>query len=192
MAMTNALNYFFNQWFSELYIHHMLEQTISSPQFIHYPSDPRQLESFTLNKKPLYPITTQEQLTLISAFFGFSKSKLGDIFGVSRQCIYNWLNDSDDPDDKHYEKIKRLTDIAFEIDPEPSQRIFHVYENDIIDGYDKSLLDYLRDDDFDKDTVLKLSRTLCEMSKERWKRIDAMPKAKHWQNDPSTYVSDID
>ena len=178
MAMTNALNYFFNQWFSELYIHYMLEQTISSPKIIHYPSYLRQLESFTPKRKPHYPITTQEQLTLISALFSFSKSKLGDIFGVSRQCIYNWFN-NDVPDEKHYEKIKRLTDIAFEIDPEPSQQIFHVYTKDIINGYHKSLFDYLLDDDFNYNTVLKLSKTLYEMSKERWKRIDAMPKAKY-------------
>ena len=189
--MTNALNYFFNQYLSELYIHYMLEQSISSPKIIHYTSYLRQLESFTPKRKPLYPITTQEQLTLISVFFGFSKSRLRDIFGVSRQCIYNWFYNTDEPDNNHYEKIKRLADIAYEIDPEPSQQIFHVYENDIIDGYEKSLFDYLRDDDFDKDIVFKLSRTLYEMSKERWKRIDAIPKAKHRQNDTSTLISDF-
>ena len=135
-------------------------------------------------EKPNRLVTTREQLMLISAFFGFSKSKLGEIFGVSRQCIYDWL-DGTEPVNDHYRKIKRLADVAFEVDPQPSQPIFHVYANEAREGYDKSLFDYLLDDDFDTDTVVKLSRTLYEMSKERWKRIDAMPKAKYGQNDPT-------
>jgi len=141
-------------------------------------SDLLQSKSITSKRKPPYPTNTQEQLTLITAFFGFSKTMLGEIFGVSRQCIYNWFNNND-INEKYCEKIKGLADIVFDIDPEPSQQIFHVYINDIIEGYDKSLFDYLCDDDFDKNIVLKLSRTLYELSKERWKRIDTIPKAKH-------------
>jgi len=132
-------------------------------------------------KKPRYPITAREQLMLIAAFFGFSKLKLGEILGVTRQSIYNWFDDAE-PVNEHYEKIKRLADVAFEVDPQPSQPIFHVYADEVIKGYAMSLFDYLLDDGFDKDTVLRLSRTLYEMSKERWERIDAMPKAKHGKN----------
>jgi hypothetical protein len=119
---------------------------------------------------------------LISAFFGFSKSKLGIIFNVSRQSIYNWFNNAEVAGE-HYDKIKRLADVAFEIDPKPSQQIFHIYANDAMEGYKKSLFDYLCDNDFDHDTIVKLSKTVYEMSKERWKRIDAMPKAQYSQND---------
>ena len=133
-------------------------------------------------KKINHPITTKEQLLLIFAFFGFSKSKLGEIFGVTRQSIYNWFN-GDEVADNHYEKIKRLAGIVSDIEPEPAQQIFHVYANEVMEGYDKSLFNYLLDDDFDRETVLRLSKTVYRMSKERWKRIDAMPKAKYYQND---------
>ena len=142
------------------------------------------LPSAYAKKKPERPITSREQLMLISTFFGFPKSKLGEIFGVTRQSIYNWF-DGAEPDNEHYKKIKRLADVAFKVEPQPSQPIFHIYTNEVINGYDKSLFDYLLDDDFDKNVVTRLSRTLYKMSKERWKRIDAMPKAKYGQNDQS-------
>jgi len=118
------------------------------------------------------------QLMLISAFFGFSKSRLGELFGVIRQSIYNWF-DNIEPDNEHYEKIQRLADVVLEVDPAPSQPIFHVYVNSIMEGYSKSFFDYLLEDEFNKDTVVRLSKTIYEMSKERWERIDATPKAKY-------------
>ena len=186
--MTNALNYVVEKRISELFLYQMLKQTVSSPTSIHglhYLNDLKEsLVSVRLKEEADYPITTRERLMLISAFFGFSKSKLGLIFDVSRQAIYDWFNDVE-PVHEHYEKIKHLADVALEVDPKPSQQIFHVYANEVREGYEKSLFDYLLDDDFDKETVVKLSRTLYEMSKERWERIDAMPKAKYGQNDPT-------
>jgi len=182
MAMTNALNYGVEKRIPELFLYQMLKQTVSSPESIHNLLNVWHIKEYLLSAqakvKPRPPLTTREQLMLISAFFGFSKSKFGEIFGVSRQCIYNWFNDAE-PVNEHYEKIKRLADIAFEVDPEPSQQIFHVYANDVMEGYNKSLIGYLLGDDFDKDTVVKLSKTIYEMSKERWKRINSIAKAKY-------------
>jgi len=194
MAMTNALNYVVEKYISELFLYQMQKQTVSSPAFVNgliYLHDLKEhLASVQPREKVAPPITTREQLMLISAFFGFSKSKLGLIFDVSRQAIYDWYNNVE-PVQDHYEKIKRLADVAFEVDPKPSQQIFHVYANEVREGYERSLFDYLRDDDFDKDTVVRLSRTLYEMSKERWERIDAMPKAKYGQNDPTILENNL-
>ena len=177
MGMTNASMYRFEGLFPEQFLYQNPKQTVSGPGVVFIPQDfGRFLPTHIKKKQPPPPVTTREQLMLISAFFGFSKSKLGEIFGVSRQSIYNWFDNSEVAVE-HYEKIKRLADIAFEVDPQPSQQIFHVYANTMMDGYDKSLFDYLRDNDFDKDKVIKLSKTVYEMSRERWKRIDAMPKA---------------
>ena len=188
MAMTNALNYVVEKCISELFLYQMQKQTVSSPAFVnglyHLNNLEEPIASVKLKEKEDYPITTRERLMLISTFFGFSKSKLGAIFDVSRQAVYDWFNNIE-PVHEHYVKIKRLADVAFEVDPKPSQQIFHIYANEVREGYEKSLFDYLLDDDFNKDTVVKLSRTLYEMSKERWERIDAMPKAKYGQNDPT-------
>jgi transcriptional regulator with XRE-family HTH domain len=184
MAMTNALNYGVEK-IPEIFLYQMIKQTVSSPGFINEAAhlsllirNQLALNSPLPSKKHNDFITTRERLMLISAFFGFSKSRLGEIFGVTRQSIYNWF-DNIEPDIEHYEKIQRLADVVLEVDPAPSQSIFHVYLKDIIKGYSKSLFDYLLDDDFNKDTVIRLSKTLYEMSKERWKRIDAIPKAKY-------------
>jgi hypothetical protein len=122
------------------------------------------LEIVLVEEKPVRPITSQERLVLISAFFGFSRSNLSEIFGVTRQVLHNWFN-GEETEQKHYEKIKLLADIAFEIAPNPSHRISQVYINKIIPGYDKSLLEYLLDDSFNKETVINLSRKIYEMSK---------------------------
>jgi hypothetical protein len=196
MAMTYAQNYGKEKFSSELLFLHMTKQAVSSPGIISYLYD-KAVPSYLfirnqsnlqfsptvhVGKKSSSLITTREQLMLISSFFGFSKSKLGEIFGVTRQSVHNWFNNSEIANE-HYKKIKRLTDVVCKVDPEPSQQIFHIYINDVINGYDKSLFDYLLDDDFDNGTVIELSKTLYEMSKERWKRIDVMPKAKYGSNE---------
>jgi len=189
MAMTNAQNYGVEKIIPEMFLYQMIKQTVSSPRLIttlyHEAAhlsllirNQQALKSLPIIKKPNNFITTREQLMLISAFFGFSKSRLGEIFGVTRQSIYNWF-DNIEPDNEHYKKIHRLVDVVLEVDPAPSQPIFHVYANSIMEGYSKSLFDYLLDDDFNKDTVVRLSKTIYEMSKERWERIDATPKAKY-------------
>jgi len=191
MAMTNALcngtDELFNPFMSLL----ILKNTVSSPirlKDLHVkisrsnlPSPPGQdiwyIISDPVIAKPKLP-NTKDQLMLISAFFGFPKSKLGEIFHVTRQSIYNWF-DNAEISSENYQKIKRLADVVLEVDPEPSQQIFHIYADEVIEGYDKSLFEYLLDDNFDKYAVVELSKTIYALSKERWQRIDAMPKAKY-------------
>jgi DNA-binding XRE family transcriptional regulator len=189
MAITYTKNNSNGINLSYLFFYQFLKQAVSSPGFLtklydettHSSSHcPNQETSYSLQltKKPNSFITTQEQLMLITAFFGFSKSKLAEIFGVTRQSIYNWFND-DEPVNEHWKKIKRLADVVSEVTIEPSQPIFHIYANEIMEGYAKSLFNYLLDDNFDKETVVRLSKTIYEMSKERWERIDAISRAKY-------------
>jgi len=138
----------------------------------------KDLSKYRRDESSKHPVTVSEQLKLITALYGFSKSELGKIFGVTRQSIYNWYN-NDEPDPKHLKKIKCLADMVFNVDPQPSQEIFHVYANETIEGYDKSLFNYLLDDVLEKEKIEKLSSILYEMSKERWRRIDAMPKPRY-------------
>ena len=179
--MTNTISYGLENRIPTLFLYQIVKQTVSSPisfyQLVHNLFTPEQLSSVHVIKKSNNFITPREQLLLISAFFGFSKSKLGEIFGVSRQSIHSWFNNAEVASE-NYEKIKRLADIVIEVDPNPSQQIFHVYANDVIEGYNKSLFEYILDDDSERESVIKLAKTIYEMSRERWKRISAMPKAK--------------
>jgi len=185
MAMTSLYAYGSKNRTSELFFFQLLKQTASSTWTVPNLQDIWYLQPHLCEEKPSPPLTTREQLMLISSFFGFSKSKLGEIFGVSRQSIYNWF-DNANIDTQHYEKISRLAEVAYEVDPKPSQNIFHIYINNIIEGYEKSLFDYILENDFDKNTVVKLSKKIYEMSKERWKRIDVIhAKTKYGQDDPS-------
>ena len=192
MAMTNALNSgtdeLFNPFMSPLIVKNIVSSPIflpnlyvkisrsnissSSGQFIWFIIPDRVIE------KPKFPNTPRDQLKLISAFFNFPKAKLGDIFGVTRQSIYDWF-DNKNISSENYQKIKRLADVVFEVDPEPSQQVFHIYANEVLEGYEKSLFEYLIDDDFDKNKIVELSKTIYGMSKDRWQRIDSTPKAKY-------------
>ena len=193
MAMTYSLNYGNEKSLSELFIYQMFNDTVSSPRSLHFFIERKNkiyplikpwqdLSSIHVIKKPIYPITTRDQLMLITAFFGFSKSKLGELLGVSRQCIYDWFNNADITIENS-RKIKFLTDIAFEVASKPSQQIFHIYANDVISGYDKSLINYLLNGDTEKEKIVALARTIYEMSIERWKRIEAIPKAQYRKRD---------
>jgi len=205
MEMTNAFNKSVMNYFKNILLYQMLSRNASGYGHISNSSNEtlllykaeyrkqnaqspltedagvgrnKDLSEYRRDEPPKYPVAIPEQLKLITSFYGFSKSKLGEIFGVTRQSIYNWFN-NEEPDFKHYKKIKCLTGIVFNIDPIPSQEIFHVYIYDVIEGYDKSLFNYLLDDVIEKEKIEKLSSILYEMSKERWRRIDAMPKPRY-------------
>ena len=180
--MTNAINYRMERRIPEIFLYQIARQYVSSPIFIHQLVHdlftPEHLASIHITKKPISVLTPREQLLLISTFFNFPKSKLGKIFDVTRQSIYDWF-DNKNISSENYQKIKRLSDVVLEVDPEPSQQIFHIYANEVLEGYDKSLFEYLLDDDFDKNKIVELSKTIYEMSKERWRRIDKIPEAKY-------------
>ncbi|GHV10284.1 hypothetical protein FACS189485_23310 [Spirochaetia bacterium] len=123
-------------------------------------------------------MTAKEQLDLIYSFFGFSCTDLSKILHVSRPAIYAWI-DATEPKIENAERIKYLAQLAFDIAPEPYCPMFYIFVNRPVEHNEKSLLEYLIDDNQSREFISALAKTVYQMSVERRKRIEDVPKAKH-------------
>jgi transcriptional regulator with XRE-family HTH domain len=186
MAMTNAQAYGSGKALPEFIFYQMLRQTISTTGLVLEPSP----EPPVSEQKKTIPILPRDQLLLIIGFFGFSNTEISRICGVSRPTVYAWI-DGKEPKTENLNKIKNLAQIAFDIAPEPACPLFHHYSEEPIQGYEKSLVDYLIEDTQDRDFIVRLASTIYQMSKERRERIAAIPKAKYG-DDPSILEYNLD
>lgn len=59
----------------------------------------------------LPPAPFVEMMELVKAGFGRTMSRLPEVFGVSRQSLYNWLG-GETPREQHQEKIRQLAQAA--------------------------------------------------------------------------------
>jgi hypothetical protein len=143
-----------------------------------------------IEKEKLFPVSAKEQLDLIYSFFGFSCTDLSKILHVSRPTIYAWIDETE-PKIENAEKLRYLAQIAFDIAPEPFCPMFYIFVNRPVEHNEKSLLEYLTDDTQPREFIVALASTIYQMSVDRRKRIEDIPKAKHGGKS-GTYDSFLD
>ncbi|WP_375791161.1 hypothetical protein ACE102_07365 [Bradyrhizobium sp. vgs-9] len=61
--------------------------------------------------QPVGPAPYAELMQVIKAGFGRTMTRLPEVFGVSRQTLYNWLN-GETPKPAHQEKLRQLAEAA--------------------------------------------------------------------------------
>lgn len=108
--------------------------------------------------------TTAEDLAQIRAIFKPAVSELANIFGVSRQAIYNWLG-GEEPISLHTNKIRDLASAADVIAAEGIPITSHVLKRKITDG--KSLFEIVRDGSSAKEGAQLLVRILRREQEQR-------------------------
>jgi len=120
-----------------------------------------------------------EQVRLILSFYGFSKTELAQIIGISRPALYAWIDGTSEPERENHDKLSALAQLAHDMRADPSFTLFHGYINRPIPGYDKSLLEYLSGTLDDMDFLSALVKNISRMTVERKERLDTMPKARY-------------
>lgn len=135
---------------------------------------------------PVYiTMSPTEQVRLILSFYGFTKTELAQIIGISRPALYAWIDGTSEPDNENHDKLSALAQLAHDMRADPSFTLFHGFVNRPIPGYGKSLLEYLSGTLEDMVFLSTLVRKLSHMTVERRERLGAMPKA-HYSVDTST------
>lgn len=110
--------------------------------------------------------TTADNLIKIRNVFKPAVSDLANMFGVSRQAIYNWLS-GEEPIDVHAEKIKDLASAA-ELAIQSGVAINgHVLKRKIVNG--KSLFELVQSGESAKDSMLELLKILKRETEQRKK-----------------------
>lgn len=115
--------------------------------------------------------TVAEDLNRVRTVFKPAVSDLANIFGVSRQAIYNWLS-GEEPVAMHAEKIRDLASAADLVKTEGVTITGQILKRKITNG--KSLFELVQDGESAKDNVtilLKLLRRESEQKKQMEQRL---------------------
>jgi len=129
--------------------------------------------------EPVYfSMPPAEQVRLILSFYGFTKSELARLIGISRPALYAWIDGTSEPDTGNLDKLSALAQLARDTCPDRSFTLFHGYVDRPIPGYDKSLLEYFSGMIDDRAFLIVLVKKIALMTVERRERLDVMPKAR--------------
>jgi transcriptional regulator with XRE-family HTH domain len=118
-------------------------------------------------------LLASEQVKFVLAFYGFSKSDLARIIGITRPALYAWLDGKSEPGVENIKMLLPLVRIASGIDSRPLRPLFHGYVERILDGNTRSLLDMLTGEALDWQAIARLTHQIFGLSRERDMRIEA-------------------
>ena len=69
-------------------------------------------------------LSSADQIGLIVHTLGFSKRQLAELFGVSRQAIYDWLKGGN-VNDKNAQTLSRLAGLLAKVTGDPRRSLYH-------------------------------------------------------------------
>ena len=98
-------------------------------------------------------VSTTEQALLIVHTLGFSKRQLAEVFGVSRQAIYDWIKGGN-VSEENAERLSRLARLVAEISADSRRPLHHRFTTRPLAEGEPSLLDLLSAASWDEDRIL--------------------------------------
>ena len=116
-----------------------------------------------------YDMSTADQISLVVHTLGFSKRHLGELFGVSRQAVYDWLK-GETVSYKNASKLSEIARMLVSITTETRRPLYHRFTTEQISADDPSILDLLREKSLDTDRISRLLRKAREMTTQRQER----------------------
>lgn len=123
----------------------------------------------SVGEKSQEPMPTDEQIALVVHTLGFGKRQLAEIFGVSRQAIYDWLRGGN-VRDENADRLEKLARLVVDASGDTRRPLFHRFTTRPLAEGEDSLLDLLRADRWDEDRILdqlRRARTLTTQRQDR-------------------------
>ena len=111
-------------------------------------------------------LPTTHQISLVVHTLGFTKRQLGDVFGVSRQAIYNWLKGIGIAD-AHARKLLLLASLLADITRDTQLPLYHRFTTQPLAPGQPSIYELLCTDPWDTDKISALLRRARELTTER-------------------------
>ena len=126
-------------------------------------------EAFPFGQVTHAQMSTAEQIELVVHTLGFGKRQLAELFGVSRQAIYDWLKGGN-VRDENADRLELLARLVLAVSRDTRQPLYHRFTtHPLVDGQ-PSLLDLLRADPWDETRIrnhLRLARNLTRRREAR-------------------------
>jgi transcriptional regulator with XRE-family HTH domain len=95
---------------------------------------------------------TADQIALVVHTLGFSKRQLAELFGVSRQAIYDWLKGRS-ISGENASKLSKIAGLVMEVTPDTRRPLHHQFTTQPLTDREPSILDLLRADPWDMDRI---------------------------------------
>lgn len=115
------------------------------------------------------PMSTAEQTALVVHTLGFGKRQLAEIFGVSRQAIYDWLRGGN-VRDENADRLEKLARFILAVSSDTRRPLYHRFMTRPLSEGEDSLLDLLCADRWDEDRILALLRRARILTRQRQAR----------------------
>ena len=112
------------------------------------------------------PMSTAEQIALVVHTVGFGKRQLAEIFGVSRQVIYDWLRGGN-VREEDADRLETLARLVLAVSGDTRRPLYHRFTTRPLAEGEDSLLDLLRADRWDEDRILALLRRARTLTTQR-------------------------
>ncbi len=114
-------------------------------------------------------MSTADQIALVVHTLGFNKRQLAELFGVSRQTIYDWLKGSN-VSDENARKLFVLAGLLAEITSNTRRPLYHRFTTQSLAEGEPSILELLRIHPWDTHRILVQLRRARNLTTERQAR----------------------
>jgi len=109
---------------------------------------------------------TASQISLVVHTLGFNKRQLGEVFGVTRQAVYDWLKGgSISPDNRS--KLLTLARLLVEISADTRRPLYHRFTTEPIVEGERSVLELLRSEPWDTERLSLILRKARNLTSQR-------------------------
>ena len=112
---------------------------------------------------------TEDQIVLVVHTLGFSKRQLAELFGVSRQAIYDWF-EGRNISDENASRLSELARLLLEATPDTRRPLYHRFTTQPLTEKEPSILDLLRAKSWDTDRLLTQLRRARDLTTQRLTR----------------------
>lgn len=135
----------------------------SGPVFRPVPVDAEQADSSLAS--------TADQMALAVHTLGFNKRQLAEVFGVSRQAIYDWLKGAN-VNEKNTRRLAELANLLKDITAETRRPLYHRFTTQSLDDGCPSILDLLLAEHWDRKRIRTQLRRARSLTTERDRRLN--------------------
>ena len=109
-------------------------------------------DAFPLGQVSHAQMSTAEQIELVVHTLGFGKRQLAELFGVSRQAIYDWLKGGNIRDE-NADRLEKLARLVLSVSHDTRRPLYYRFTTRPVAEGEPSLLDLLHADPWDEPRV---------------------------------------
>jgi transcriptional regulator with XRE-family HTH domain len=114
-------------------------------------------------------MSSADQIALVVHTLGFNKRQLAELFGVSRQAIYDWLKGGN-VSEENARKLSLLAELLSVITANTRRPLYHRFTTQPLSPGEPSILELLQNEPWDREHIVAQLRRARDLTTERQAR----------------------